>query len=228
MSIAAVAVRDYRSYDFPSLPTSARISRELSILLTSDWDACQNEYADWLDAPTTLGELLAAVWADPDSVLCELVAACQRGFVQAGRVIVQALLPKMMVQGRSFPYPSLELLLAAMWIRIAQYPLMRRPRSVAANLTMDAKKDVLAESRIVQLTQVRVVESGPTARSVLHTARLLGLASPESLDIVELVYLQGWSPREVASTLSMTPDAVRRRCSDTIRRLRRNRDLLLD
>jgi len=140
---------------------------------------------------------------------------------------VQALLPKLILMSRSYPYPGVGNLVSALWIRISNYPLDRRPASVAANLVLDAKKDVLSETRAIPvLPFFTTPDEDVTADQVLSVARTLHLATPESLAIVEKVYVEEVPRQEVAQSHDMTAVAVRRRCCDTVRRLRDHRDLL--
>jgi DNA-directed RNA polymerase specialized sigma24 family protein len=131
----------------------------------------------------------------------------------------------------SYPYPSVENLIAATWIRLADYPVERRSSAVAANLVLDARKDVLAENRIAPalpgLPAVAAVDD-ITARSVIDTARSLNLASPESLRIVEMVYLEGLPSHVVGERYAMTAAAVRQRCHATVARLKAHRHVLAD
>jgi hypothetical protein len=174
--------------------------------------------------------VLQSVRFNPDLVLGELIEACQAGDALAGRVIVQALLPKVILMSTSNPYPPVEHILSALWIRIARYRLDKRPRSIAANLVLDARKDAVAEC------QVRVTvpphhdgtDDIQVVAEIIDTAIHLGLATPQSLSIVKKVYMDGMPSSQVAQFYHMTPDAVRRRCCDTIRRLRDNRHYFAD
>ena len=196
--------------------------------LNEEWEEIRWDYADWLTPATTLEDVLISVRFNPDRVLTELISACHTGHKQAGRIVVQALLPKLIVMSRTYPYPSVEHLASALWIRISTYPLDRRPASVAANLTLDTKKDVLAEQRTIAALPLMVTnDEEVTADQVLEVARTLKLASETSLTIVEKVYVEELPRPQVARLLNMTDDALRRRCSDTVRRLRDHRDLLV-
>jgi DNA-directed RNA polymerase specialized sigma24 family protein len=93
---------------------------------------------------------------------------------------------------------------------------------------MDAKKDVLSENRTVPLFVAVIDEQNPTGRQVIEAARALNLASAESLAILEMVYVHGWSSARVAEARSMSSESVRQRCSDTVRRLRTHRDELAE
>jgi len=196
--------------------------------LNDEWEEIRWNRAEWLTPAPTLDDVLTSIRFNPDRILTDLIMACATGYRDAGRVIVQALLPKLVLMSRTYPYPGVEHLASALWIRISTYRLDRRPASVAANLILDAKKDVLNENRaIADLPSMTTGEDDVTADQVLEAARTLKIASDESLSIVEKVYVEELPRPQVAHLLNMTDDALRQRCSDTVRRLRDHRDLLI-
>jgi len=204
-------------------PTSCTIVTQLN----AEWEEIRWDRADWLTGSPTLGEVLTSIRFNPDRVLTDLIMACHTGYREAGRVVVQALLPKLILMSRAYPHPGVEHLVSALWIRISTYPLDRRPASVAANLVLDAKKDVLTETRAIPVLPCMTTGTDEvTADQVLNTARTLKIASEESLSIVEKVYVEELPRGEVAHLLNMSDVALRRRCCDTVRRLRDHRDLL--
>ncbi|MCL2784733.1 MAG: hypothetical protein FWD55_04710 [Propionibacteriaceae bacterium] len=217
------------SFSIAPTPAPHSESRRVVIRLNQEWETQGGELASWMSPSPTLAEVLSSIRFNPDLVLSGLIHACQAGCVPAGRVIIQALLPKLILQSRSHPYPSIENLVSALWIRIAHYRLDHRPRSIAANLVLDTRKDVIAENRtaLVLINESDDVEE-PTAVAILGSAKRMGLASVESLTIVEEVYVEGLSSKKVAELHSMSTQAVRRRCSDTLRRLRTHRELLVE
>jgi len=194
--------------------------------LNCEWEDIRFERAEWLTPSPSLDEVLTSIRFNSDRVLTDLIMACHMGHPQAGRIIVQALLPKLILMSRTYPCPSVEHLVSALWIRISTYRPDRRPTSVAANLTLDAKKDVVKEDREIPVLPFLTAVNDMTADKVLTTARSLRLATEESLAIVEKVYVDELPRNQVAQLLDMTDEALRRRCSDTVRRLRDNRELL--
>lgn len=195
--------------------------------LNTEWEEIRWERAEWLTPSPTLDEVLTSIRFNPDRVLTDLIMVCHMGYSQAGRVIVQALLPKLILMSTTYPYPSVEHLVSALWIRISTYRLDRRPASVAANLTLDSKKDVMKEEREIPMVPFTMTPSNEmTADKVLNTARSLRIATEESLAIVEKVYVDELPRDQVAQLLDMTDEALRRRCSDTVRKLRDHRELL--
>ena len=217
----------------PGLPqwsTAGRPSSAHSVMaqLNREWEYIRREAAGWVPGSPTLETVLDGVRPDPDRALSDLITACQEGHQRAGRVVIQALAPKLVLMSCAYPYPGLDDLVAALWIRLARFPLGRRPGSVAANLLLDARKDVVAENRSAALPPVAMTSPSLTARSVINTARQLNLATPQSLAIMEQVYVDGLPTYQVATLHDITADAVRRRCSDAVHHLRAHRDLLAD
>lgn len=215
-------------YSTRSAPCPTQRSHLFVVQLNQEWDELRNQRATWIHPSSSLNDILMSVRFNPDRVLGELIKACQSQFSIAGRVIIQALLPKLILLSRAYPYPGVDHLVAAAWIRIARYPLVHRPTAIAANLILDAKKDVVSELRNSCTTHTGVKDHGFTARNVIDTARTLNLATPETLTIVENVYVDGLSSQRVAELHSISPEAVRRRCSDTIRRLKTHRYVLAE
>ena len=210
-------------------PEYGSSSRSIITHLNQEWQESRWELATWGTRTLSLDAILESIRFNPDLVLRELITACQAGHSLAGRTIVQALLPKLILMSRSTPYPAVEDMLSALWIRLARYPLAQRPTSIAANLVLDTRKDAIAEQR-VRMVVPSNRRTGPemTAESILDVARCLGLATPESLSIMEKVYLDGLPSTHVASLFQITPEAVRRRCCDTMKALRENRNLLAE
>ncbi len=87
-----------------------------------------------------LGEVLGRVRDDPDAVLAAVIGAAQRGDLQAGRIVVQAMLPKLVRMCSRDADNDLQTYLACLWETVVTYPLERRPARVAANLALDTLK----------------------------------------------------------------------------------------
>jgi hypothetical protein len=184
--------------------------------------------ADWLTPAPTAEMVLQSIRFNPDQVLGELIAACQQGHQLAGRVVVQALLPKLVNLARTWPYPEVDHLVSGLWVRLANYPLARRPASIAANLVLDTRKDIVGEARATPVLLASPVGPDLRARSVIEVAGRLGLAGWQSLSILEMVYVDELPRQQVADRHAMSVEAVRRRCCDTVRTLRAHRVLLAD
>lgn len=178
----------------------------------------------------TLGDVFACVPADPDAVLLALLAAQEAGDRLAGRVVVQAMVPKLVRMAVRDETATFDDYLAALWVRVATYPVTRRPRSVAANLALDALKAVKA----AQPPALRVLPTVPVhdpladATTVLDAGVRLGVIDRLTRRTLEAVYVDGRTSRAAADLLGMTADTVRWRCSKGVRALRAVAGELLD
>jgi DNA-directed RNA polymerase specialized sigma24 family protein len=193
----------------------------------------------------TPAQVLGRVGAAPDVVLGHLLREASAGDRLAARVVLQALLPKVVRMASVDPGAEVDDYVTAMWCEIAAYPLARRPASVAANLALDTLKAVRRERRpaadvatpphLVVLAAdrgpTRVVGSsplapGPGVAHVLERARRHRLLDPATSDLLQSVYAEGLSGELAARRHDLSPGAVRQRCSRALRVLARHADLL--
>ncbi len=226
--------------------------------LNTEWDLLTGteEVAGWarrhpaLRGCVDLPDVLAAVRADPDAVLGALLGESAAGSTLAGRTVLQAMLGKIVLMARHDPVVGTSAYVAAMWERIRTYPLERRPRHIAGNLALDARK--LARREVVGDRRVTPWPPGPafaelvdsarrrsevdhgretsmlTAGDVIRAALELELIDPGAGELLGSVYAQGLSSREVSRRLVTSPQAVRQRCRSAVRRLSDHaRDLAL-
>lgn len=198
-----------------------------------------------LAGTTGPAEVLARVAGAPDEVLGLLLGRAAAGEVLAGRVVLQALLPKVVRMASVDRAAEVDDYLTAMWCTIATYPLERRPTSVAANLALDTLKavrrlrhpvvDVVTSPHVVLLAADRapghVVGAaseprGPGAAHVLAQARHHRLVDPLTYDLLRSVYAEGQSGEVAGRPHGLSPAAVRSRCSRAVRVLARSPELL--
>ena len=210
-------------------------------------DACRRwaSGAAALAGCTTPAEVLGRVGAAPDVVLAHLLGETVAGDRLAGRVVLQALLPKVVRMASVDPRAEVDDYVTAMWCEIASYPLARRPTSVAANLALDTLKAVRRERRpapdlatpphllVVAADRgpARVVGStppggGPSVGHVLRSARRHRLLDPATNDLLQSVYAEGLSGESAARRHELSPGAVRQRCSRALRVLAQHAELL--
>lgn len=132
----------------------------------------------------SLGELVDAIdAADPertDALLGALIATFQAGAQLAGRVVLQAMLPKLTRMAVATSTTSSDdmwaedrrhIIIAEFWTVLTCYPLARRPAGVAGNLAMDTLHRVTAGKR--RPVEVAMDLSGPTgevARAALWSS----------------------------------------------------------
>ena len=210
----------------PMAPTLSRLNAEWAELTPTPVPPTWS----FAGAATTLGDLLASVRTAPDAVLGGLLAALASGDGRAGRVVVQAMLPKLVLMAAKDAAAGLDDYLAALWIRAATYPLERRPRRVAANLALDTLKAVKASQprRATALPGVPLADALADATRVLDAGVRLGLINARTRHTLEVVYVGGRTSRDAAAALGTSPEAVRWRCSQGVRALRAAADALVD
>jgi len=197
--------------------------------LNADWEALADQPPDWPSRfGATLGQVHAAVAAQPDQVLAELIAACQAGSAHAGRVAVQALLGGLVGLTRRDRRVTLDDAVAQLWLLLTAYRLDRRPARIALNLVWDTRKAVLRELAGPLVAGPPPEPPGPTADSVLAEAARLGLAPPRDLALAASVYADGLTSARAAATYHLTPAAVRWRCRQVVLKLRPHRAALAD
>ncbi|MDR1806654.1 MAG: hypothetical protein LBR33_01835 [Propionibacteriaceae bacterium] len=196
--------------------------------LNADWQSLAHQPPDW---PTrhgpTLAAVLAAIPSAPDQVLGELIGAAQHGSTLAGRTALQSFLGKAVRLARDHRDVALDDAVTAFWLHLVNYPLDRRPAKIALNLRLDVLRDLRRDQRPLRpLPPALPADDDPAA--VLAAARDLDLAPPCLIDVATSVYSDGLTSARAAVRHRLTPQAVRWRCHEVIRRLRAHRDLLLD
>ncbi len=204
----------------PAMPTV--------VTLNAEWEVTRHEsFSASPFAGRTAGEVWSEVRGAPDATLLVLLTMAQAGEQLAGRTIVQALLGKLIRLAVLDQRVALDDLLACLWVRIATYPITRRPTSVAANLVLDARKDVLAEQRALRAVPgCPATDPDLSAVEVLDAAVSLGLIDQRSREILISVYGDGLGSAAAAGRHGTTATAIRWRCSRDVRRLAtRSKDL---
>lgn len=191
----------------------------------ADWIRCAD---DPLSAPLhgTARQALDRARTDGDAWLARLIAATQAGDELAGRCVVQAVLGRLSGIAARDSRVSLDELVGAVWLRIRTYPLDRRPRAIATNLVLDARKDALREVRPLALVEPPPPRRHAIAARVLEDAVRIGVIDPGIGEVMSSVYLLGLSGEAAARLHGITPTTVRWRCSAGMRRLARARALL--
>ena len=177
-------------------------------------------WGPWASGAASLAEVLDAVRAHPDEALGGLLGASASGDQLAGRVVVQAMLGKLVRMAACDRDHDLGDYLLAVWELVRTYPLAARPRSIAANLVLDTLKRVrrhgVATEAVLDCQEPgRRLHSpwrvGASVDAVLDAAVRLGLLDQPGRGLLEEVYLDHPGPR---------PAATRKRCSRLIHQLR--------
>lgn len=180
--------------------------------------------ADWSVVASTLGDLLRGIADDPDATLGELLRRHAAGDPLAGRVVLQALLGKLIRLAAQDARHGVGDYVAECWLRLADYPLARRPRRIAANLALDTRLRVRAGDHrrplvdVVPLDEVSVPPRLDVPR-LLRAATRLGLIDRDAGACLYAVYGLGLRSHEAAGRLRISAAAVRARNAHSIRRL---------
>ena len=187
---------------------------------TTDLVAAWSGRHDVLAGCRDLSAVLAALPSAPDPVLAALLQEAATGCPIAPRVVLRAMLPKMIVMARRDRAASLEDYLCHLWLRISTYPLARRPRGIAANLALDTLKAVKAEHRprpepVADPDGDRLWHPPAdelSARRLLRAAVDHRLIDPTTHATLVGIYADGLTAAEVAARHRVTTTTVRRRC----------------
>lgn len=198
-----------------------------------------------------LGDVLLAIRREPDAALSALLTEVASRDQLAGRVIVQAMLGKLVRLAQSDPENDVGDYIAAFWCLLNSYPLAARPRRIAANLALDTLKRVRSEGRLSRSLDVfpwppsshldqayeRMMRRDSldhqqeiarmTAAELLDSAVRLGSLSVESKRLLSSIYIDGISGKEAASRHQITAGSVRVRCSRAVKELQRHLPQLL-
>ena len=219
----------------------ADLNREWSSLRAGDevedWAARHPIMRDCPDLPA----VLARVADEPDTTLRALLIEARAGSMAAARVVLQAMLGKIVLMANADRVHGIDCYLLAMWECIRRYPIERRPHHVAANLALDARKlakrEPVGSSRVVpwppgssfadvvdrQFERDQVDHNHDiavlTAGDVLRAAVELELIDADAGMLLHSVYADGTRSAEVAGQRDISPAAVRQRCSQAVRRL---------
>lgn len=241
------------------------VSSEYRIVdaLNADWQLLQggrgSTVQQWaIDHPAlarcrTLDDVLLAVRVRPDAAMAALLGEESSGDQLGARVVLQAMLGKVVRMAGRDARAEVDDYVAAMWCRIRTYPLSDRPSRVAANLALDTLKSVKQETQwsrhgdeVVAVPPGAVLDrlyaetldragadhntglAASTADSVLAAAGELGLIDSHTRQVLTSVYADGLSGRDAAERHQTTPAMIRFRCSRGVRHLAEHSNFLLD
>lgn len=194
--------------------------------LNAEWDRlrCEAVPDRWrLAGVATLDHVLQAVRSSPDESLGRLIAAQASGDSLAGRVVLQAMLGKLILMAARDAAHSIDDYVTECWVRIGTYPLQRRPRRIAANLAWDTRRAVRADASAELPSDLTVMphvpSAEPTVSSVLSAAVDSGLIDAGTARCLYAVYGLGLPSHEAGQRLRISPALVRWRNAKAIRRL---------
>lgn len=227
--------------------TRESAGRDLVHALNEEWRQLvsgQNELVQgWAEGEPVLNgcrdvaDVLVRSQHHPDQVLGLLIALDHDGVGVAGRIVLQAMLGKMVLMAGRDPQAGVDDYVTQLWCRVRSYPLAERPRRIAANLALDTLKSVKAErygraptvrGQVATCLTLELTGSEQpaapvdlSAARVLRAATELGLIDDPTCRLLAAVYAEGWSGREVADQLQISHSTLRFRCSRAVRTLAR-------
>lgn len=193
----------------------------------------------------TLADVLLAARGQPDAVLAALLTSVSNGDQLAARVVLQAMLGRVVRMALRDPGAGIDDYVSALWCRILTYPLAARPIRIAANLSMDALKTVFHERRWLregevtpwppevfwdeqhEVLFVRRAADSVAAPDVLRAGRDRGVIDEPLHALLVSVYVDELTGSEAADRHRTSAQSVRVRCSRAVRRLAAHRDELL-
>jgi len=192
-----------------------------------------------LSPATLLNDLLLLVREPDDAVTAGLIHLAQDGDQLAGRVVLQAMLPRLWSLCRRDPYHDMTDYVSAAWLRLMSFPIGRRPQAVVVNLSLDCLRSLSREAAHHQREQPFRApwDSQPASPAdpavdyvdaLLDTAAEHNITSATAIAILRSVYRDGLSGRDAATRHGVSYDMVRYHCSHSIRVLRAHRAELLD
>jgi hypothetical protein len=172
--------------------------------------------------------------ADADQVLVALVGPASAGGQLEARVLVHLLLPGVRRLARRWwalgdREERAAAAVAAVWHRICSYRLDRRPGKVAANILMDAEKElrraVAAQSRPVAELPLEYPAPTPQQPAALELVDVLGSAVDDG--VLTLSDAQLIAASRIAGVPLTDVAAVRRTPARTLQRRRRDAERAL-
>lgn len=170
--------------------------------------------------------VLTLIRRHPDQTLGALLRLGAGGDPLAHRVVLQTMLGRLVRLCTQRPVVFAEAI-SELWLAIAEYPLARRPRSIASNLAWTVQRR-LAQPAVLLAEVIDGVSepADPDASATLGEARQLGLIDDTAHSTLWLVYVAGLTSRQAAARLGVSPEVVRWRCSRAVRRLAQHAELL--
>jgi hypothetical protein len=205
-----------------------------------------------LVACRSLDDVLYVAKLNSDPVLAALLTEVSFGDQLAGRVVLQALIGRMVRMAQRDPRSSVDDYVALLWCVINNYPLQRRPVRIAANLSLDTLKAVSREHRWLGRGGVTLWPSSESLEELLSPAGLDGTPynSPppvdlEALEVLEAgrqlrliddvasalltsVYVDGMTGTQSARRFHTSAGMIRVWCSKAVRQLAAHADELAD
>ncbi|MGD7732381.1 RNA polymerase sigma factor [Propionibacteriaceae bacterium G57] len=175
-----------------------------------------------------------------DDTLVVLLGRVQAGDDRAGEEVLAAMAFGLASMARTSVHSSLGAFVSAAWFVVSGFNLERR-NQVLTNLLLDTLKH-LTRDRVTRWDPTVLPHPDPAmwgpdinrhrpardeAKQVLDQASSLRLIDAPTREVLDRVYLAGYSGRETAAQVGTSHDMVRYRCSRAIRMLREHRGELV-
>jgi hypothetical protein len=200
----------------------------------------------------SLDDVLSVAKLDSDPVLAVLLTEVAIGDQLAGRVVLQALIGRMVRMAQRDPRASADDYVALLWCVINNYPLQRRPARIAANLSLDTLKAVSREHRwpgrggvtlwpssesLEKLLLPAGLDGNPhdspppvdlEALEVLEAGRQLRLIDDAASALLTSIYVDGMTGTQSARRFHTSAGMIRVRCSKAVRQLAAHADELAE
>lgn len=199
--------------------------------LNEEWRRLVTEHdavlVEWRRRQPSLSEvtgwedLLGQIRRSPDPTLRSLLTLGVSGEGLAYRVIMQALLGKLVLLSRGSE-EWFDEAVSTLWVSIADYPLARRPQAIVSNLLWTLRRELTPPPAVLMPQPM----PEPNPEATLRTAWDLGLIDEQALRTLWMVYILGLSGDRAGGVLGVSADNVRYRCSRTLRRLAQQAPLL--
>ena len=246
------------------MTSPSRRQRGFSLVEALDREWCEldrrhpgavSRWADRHDVLAPCGsfdDVLSAARLDSDPILAALLTEVSIGDQLAGRVVLQALIGRIVRMAQRDPRAGIDDYLARLWCAINSYPLSRRPVRIAANLSMETLKSVSREHRWPGRADIVLWPSSESLEELLEPATLDGspcdLPLPVDVEVLQVikassslsliddsdaallrsVYADGMTGKEAARRFHTSASMVRVRCSKAVNRLAAHAGALAD
>lgn len=215
------------------------MSGDLVAALAAEWDQlCEARETQGCDPDL---RSLPRRLREDDELAVECLTAARAAGPQsrfAAHALLQALLPLLCGLARRDPRAGLDEYVAEAWIRIMTFPTTRA-RKVCTNLALDCLHVLAAGRRRTGRERASTVPDhgvdpwaeeapGQRARDLIDAASGMGIVNSSSWRVLMSVYAEGLGHDRTAQRYTMTPAAVRARCSRATRAMRRHASELAD
>jgi len=182
-----------------------------------------------------------------DAVTRALLRLAQAGHDTAGRVVVQAMMPRLWCIARRDPQHVFDDYISAAWIRLMTFPALKRRQALLTNLCLDCLKTLTRQTAKTQpetsldtdllnilsaMPPWHILESpqqtSDYTQALLDLAAHNGLTSQLSVKVVKSIHWEGLTGRQAAARHGISHDMVRYYCRSLVKTLRAHSNELIE